>query len=140
MKNISRYNLAAPSLKEKISRFYDLGSPYYLKVFGRHIHDGYYITGQETREEAQENLIKFLVAKAKIKTGSTILDVGSGMGGSSIWLAKNLGARTTGITISSVQLDIARQLARRQNVNSQFLLMDAENIEFRTLSIIWWQH
>jgi tocopherol O-methyltransferase len=130
MKTISRHNLTVPSLKEKVSRFYDLGSPYYLQVFGRHIHDGYYFIGRETREEAQENLIKFLVDKAKIEPGSTILDVGSGVGGSSIWLTKNLEARTTGITISSIQLEIARQLAQQQRVDSRFLLMDAENIEF----------
>ncbi len=138
MQTISSGNPAVPSLKAKISRFYDLGSPYYLQVFGCHIHDGYYLTGKETREEAQENLIRFLSAKADIRPGSTILDVGSGIGGSSIWLAQQLQAKTTGITISPVQVDIARQLARDRNVDSRFLLMDAGDMSFlQTFDYIW---
>src|SRR5512135_3365145 len=104
------------SIADKVSRFYDIGSPYYLEYFGRHIHDGYYITGRETKQEAQENLIRFLVDKAKIEPGSRILDVGCGIGGSSIWLAENLGAQTVGITISPVQIEMANLLARERKV------------------------
>jgi tocopherol O-methyltransferase len=131
-------NAAGPSVTEKVKRFYDIGSPYYLKVFGKHIHDGYYITGKESRDEAQENLIKLLVDKAKIQAGSKILDVGCGIGGSSIWLAKNLGARTVGITISPGQIEIAQKMAQEQNVNSLFLLMNAEEMEFsEPFDVVW---
>jgi tocopherol O-methyltransferase len=123
---------------EKVRRFYDLGSPYYLKAYSQHIHDGYYVTGKESRVEAQENLIKLLVEKAGIKTGARVLDVGCGVGGSSIWLAKNLQASTVGITISPVQVELARNLAREQKTDSTFLLMDAEAMNFpETFDVIW---
>ncbi len=123
---------------QTIREFYDLGSPYYYKVYGSHIHDGYYITGRETKEEAQINLIKMLIEKCDIKRGSRILDVGCGIGGSSIWLAQNLGATTTGITISPVQVKMATQLARKEHANSTFLLMNAEEMEFsEKFDLIW---
>jgi tocopherol O-methyltransferase len=126
------------AIGKKVQRFYDLGSPYYLKIFGEHIHDGYYISGKESRPEAQENLIRFLAEKAAIKRGSRILDVGCGLGGSSIWLAKNLEALTVGITISAVQLNLAKKLAREQNATSAFLLMNAEEMEFpERFDFIW---
>ena len=130
--------LTLSSIKSKIQRFYDFGSPLYMKIYGQHIHDGYYITGNESKGEAQENLIKLIVEKAEIKKGSRILDVGCGVGGSSIWLAKNLGAVTTGITISPEQVEIADNLAKGQKVSSSFYLMDAENMNFsETFDVIW---
>ncbi|HEX7474331.1 MAG TPA: class I SAM-dependent methyltransferase [Dehalococcoidales bacterium] len=131
-------NATRLSVTEKVKRFYDIGSPYYLKVFGKHIHDGYYLTGKESRDEAQENLIKLLVDKAKIQVGSKILDVGCGIGGSSIWLAKNLDAQTVGITISPGQIEIAEKMAQEQNANSVFLLMNAEEMDFsEPFDVVW---
>jgi tocopherol O-methyltransferase len=126
------------AIEEKVRRFYDRASPHYLEYFGLHIHDGYYITGRESKEQAQENLVRFLVEKAGIEPGSRILDVGCGIGGSSVWLAENLGAHTVGITISPVQIEIARRLAREHQVDSAFLLMNAETMDFsEQFDIIW---
>jgi tocopherol O-methyltransferase len=131
-------NLTGTSIRAKVRKFYDLGSPLYLDVYGKHIHDGYYITGKETKEEAQENLIKLMAEKARIKKHARILDVGCGMGGSSIWLAENFGAVTTGITISPVQMDIAKKSAQDRKAKSSFLLMNAENMHFPgTFDVIW---
>jgi len=131
-------DLTGKSIREKISKFYDLGSPLYLEAYGRHIHDGYYITGKETKQEAQENLTKLLAEKARIKKCVKILDVGCGVGGSSIWLAEKYGATTVGITISPVQVEIARKLAKEKGVDSSFLLMNAEEMHFdETFDVIW---
>ena len=131
-------DLTGKALREKISKFYDLGSPLYLEVYGRHIHDGYYITGKEAKLEAQENLTKLLIEKAGIRKGARVLDVGCGVGGSSIWLAEKLRAMTVGITISPVQLEIAQRLAKENGVDSSFLLMNAEEMHFEeTFDVIW---
>jgi tocopherol O-methyltransferase len=137
-RNNGKESLTATSVIEKVRRFYDLGSPYYLSLYSEHIHDGYYITGRESKKEAQDNMVRLLVEKAKIPKGARILDVGCGVGGSSIWLAKNLDAATLGITISPVQVGIARRLAAEHSVNSQFLLMDAEKMRFdQSFDVIW---
>jgi tocopherol O-methyltransferase len=133
-----RNGLSNVVTKSRIQRFYDLGSPLYLEVYGENIHDGYYSSGKESRQEAQKNLTRFIAEKARIEKGAQILDVGCGVGGSSVWLAENFGATTVGITISPVQVEIARRLARERKVHSSFLLMDAENMKFdRTFDVIW---
>jgi tocopherol O-methyltransferase len=130
--------LSKTAITEKVRKFYDLGSPLYFEVYGKHIHDGYYITGRESKQEAQENLTSLLAGKARLKKGLKILDVGCGVGGSSVWLAENLDATTVGITISPVQVEIARKLAEERKVTSSFLLMDAEKMAFDdNFDVIW---
>ena len=116
---------------KKVGHFYDLASPYYLRVWGEHIHDGYYTTGKESKRQAQVKLVQLLASEAKISEGDTVLDVGCGMGGSSIWLANHLGATTVGITISSKQAKIAVERAGQQEAESSFILMDAEQMAIR---------
>ncbi len=119
-------SLTKAQTTEKVGHFYDLGSPYYLRVWGEHIHDGYYATGRESAEDAQIALVRTLAAEARIGPHDSVLDVGCGVGGSSIWLAQNRGAQTLGITISPAQARIATDLANRGRADCSFLLMDAE--------------
>jgi cyclopropane fatty-acyl-phospholipid synthase-like methyltransferase len=77
-------DLTPSPIVEKVKNFYDAGSSHYVKIFGANIHDGYNATGKESREEAQAELIRFLAEKAGIENGIRILDVGCGVGGSSI--------------------------------------------------------
>ena len=125
-------------ITQKIQRFYDLASPYLLKLWGIHIHEGYYKTGKESKEKAQEQLISLLAEKAQIKRGESVLDIGCGMGGTSVWLAKKLKCRVVGITISPIQIKIARKFAKTNKVNVNFLLMNAESMKFKQLSDIVW--
>jgi len=116
--------------KEKIREHYDLVSPYYQMLWGEHIHHGYWIHGDETKEKAQIQLIEHLAQAAGIRPGCRILDVGCGLGGSSIHLAKNYKAEVTGITNSPVQVEMARKAAASEGVNATFLLMNAESMKF----------
>ena len=127
-----------PTIKRKIQKFYDASSPYWLKLWGEHIHDGYYLTGKESKQEAQENLIRLLVEKAHIQKDNTVLDVGCGIGGTSIYLANKLDVRTTGITLSPVQVKMARERALQQHADSSFSVMDAEQMSFQKFfDVIW---
>ena len=116
--------------KPKIIEHYDLVSPYYHSLWGEHLHHGYWIRGDESKEAAQVQLIEHLAGLAEIKQGSRMLDIGCGFGASSIFLARKYGIRTTGITISPVQVDIANRAAAKANVDAKFLLMDAEALQF----------
>jgi len=117
------------NLKDKIVQHYDAISPFYRDLWGVHIHHGYWITGAETKEEAQEQLIEQLICRAKIHKGARILDVGCGLGGTAIYLYKSLSAHVMGITISPVQIEIGTELANRCGANVRLLLMDAETLE-----------
>lgn len=124
--------------KEQIREHYDVMSPYYQELWGEHIHHGYWIRGDESKEEAQVQLIERLAQAAGIRRGCKILDVGCGLGGSSIYLAKGFQADVTGITISPVQVEMAKRAAVEQNVDARFLLMDAEALDFEwCFDVVW---
>jgi len=124
--------------KQKIIKHYDFVSPYYYSLWGEHLHHGYWVTGKETKEEAQIALTKHLAEIANIKHGDKILDVGCGFGASSVYLAKEYAAKAIGITISSTQVTMAREAAAKAKVDSQFLLMDAEEMTFKEpFDVIW---
>jgi tocopherol O-methyltransferase len=124
--------------KEKIREFYDLVSSHFHELWGEHLHHGYWIRGDETKETAQIQLIEHLAQLAKIQPGRTILDVGCGTGASSIYLAKHYKVEATGITISPVQVGLANQAAAKEGVNGTFLLMDAEAMNFEKLFDVVW--
>ena len=126
------------TLKARIARHYDELSPYYKDLWGVHIHHGYWSTGRETKEEAQEQLIRELIARARIERGARVLDVGCGLGGTAIYLNKVLGATVTGITISPTQVELGSTLAKYNGADVRLLLMDAEAIEIEDrFDIVW---
>ena len=116
--------------KEAIKDFYDRLSPHFRSLWGPHLHDGYYITGEETREKAQEQLVEFLAELADIPRDSRVLDLGCGLGATSVWLAEHLNCRPTGVTLSEQQVQMARDLAAEHGVQAEFKVMDAEQLEF----------
>lgn len=125
-------------LKNRIAQHYDELSPFYKDIWGIHIHHGYWKNGTETKEEAQEQLIRELIARANIKNSSRILDVGCGLGGSAIFLSKFFGAHVTGITISPVQVEIGNALARQHGADVQLVQMDAEALDMADrFDVVW---
>jgi tocopherol O-methyltransferase len=130
--------MARPNEKEKIREFYDLVSSHFHDLWGEHLHHGYWIRGDETKERAQIQLIEHLAQMADIRPGRKILDVGCGTGASSIYLAKQYKVEATGITISPVQVVLAKKAAAMKDVNATFLLMDAEAMKFEKLFDVVW--
>jgi tocopherol O-methyltransferase len=127
-----------PNEKHRIIEHYDVVSPFYRSLWGEHLHHGYWIRGDESKEKAQLQLIEHLAQLAKIKPNSDILDIGCGFGASSLYLAKQYSASVTGITISSVQVEMAKQAAAGEHLEAQFLLMDAEAMSFqKQFDVLW---
>jgi tocopherol O-methyltransferase len=127
-----------PNDKTRITEFYDFVSPHFHALWGAHLHHGFWIRGDETKEQAQIQLIEHLAQVARIQPGGEILDVGCGTGAGSIYLAKHYQAKVTGITISSIQVDMARKAAAAERANATFLLMDAEAMTFeKSFDVIW---
>lgn len=124
--------------KHRIIEHYDLVTPFYRSLWGEHLHHGYWIRGDESKETAQVQLIEHLAELAGVKPGSDILDIGCGMGASSLFLSKHYHVAATGITNSSVQLQIAKKAAAEERLNAQFLLMDAQAMDFRKQFDLLW--
>ena len=85
-----------------------------LSSRGEHIHHGYFIDPADTKEVAQARLIDLLLERSQLPTGSQVLDVGCGIGGTSRFLAKNMGCSVTGITISGQQVKLAKELSSKE--------------------------
>jgi tocopherol O-methyltransferase len=70
-----------------------------------------------------------------------VLDVGCGMGGSAVYLAKAHGCQVTGLTLSRVQRMWAATSSRWHRVSrrTEFLAQDAEAADFpaRSFDVIW---
>eukprot|EP01103_Thecamoeba_quadrilineata_P008567 TRINITY_DN182_c0_g1_i4.p2 TRINITY_DN182_c0_g1~~TRINITY_DN182_c0_g1_i4.p2 ORF type:complete len:121 (+),score=24.45 TRINITY_DN182_c0_g1_i4:219-581(+) len=86
--------------------------------------------------------MKELSSRGQIFQGAKILDVGCGVGGGSIFLTKTFGAECTAITISSTQVQMATENAKKNDAPTiKFLEMDAENISLvdqnETFDFVW---
>ncbi|KAK3326324.1 S-adenosyl-L-methionine-dependent methyltransferase [Apodospora peruviana] len=106
------------ALKDRIKLHYDLASDYYLNLWGEHIHHGYWATDEaktnDSKEVAQVNLIRLLLTISGVAEGGRVLDVGCGIGGTSRFLASQLGCTVTGITISGKQVEMATRLTKNE--------------------------
>jgi len=91
-----------------VAAHYDDLDLFYRTIWGTHVHHGYWRTGKESTEEAVENLTHLVAARAGIKSGSCVCDIGCGYGGSAKIFADGYGARVIGITISKKQYELAK--------------------------------
>ncbi len=111
--------------------------------WGEHIHLGHYGAPPKRKD--------FLAAKAdfvhemvkwggldRLPKGTTLLDVGCGIGGSSRILAKDYEFQVTGITISPGQVQRATELTP-EGVSARFQRDDAMNLSFAdgSFDVVW---
>lgn len=131
-----------------IRSHYDLATPFYRLLWGPHIHHGLWSEDDAARRvpeasprAAQEQLTDTLASLAAVGRGQRVLDVGCGMGGSSIRLARRHGCRVTGITLSGVQQRWAAASAVLHGVGNAvaFQRADAESVDFDAASfdVVW---
>jgi len=130
------------SLQQRIQQFYDQSSGLWESVWGEHMHHGYYGadgTQPKERRQAQIDLIDELIAWAEVTQAQQILDVGCGIGGSSLYLAEKFGASATGITLSPVQANRATERAQAAQLPAQFQVADALNMPFADdqFDLVW---
>jgi tocopherol O-methyltransferase len=132
------------TLYQQIQQFYDASSNLWEQVWGEHMHHGYYgVDGkqQKERRQAQIDLIEEVLKWSGVKDAENILDVGCGIGGSSLHLAKKFNAQATGITLSPVQASRANQRAAEASLGSscQFLVANAQEMPFAddSFDLVW---
>jgi len=56
-------------------------APTTTRFGAKHLHHGYWIRGDESKEVAQLQLTEYLAELANIQTGSAVLDIGCGVWG-----------------------------------------------------------
>ncbi|HAN46968.1 MAG TPA: SAM-dependent methyltransferase [Cyanobacteria bacterium UBA8156] len=111
--------------------------------WGEHIHLGHYgyPTQRKNFIEAKHDFVREMVqwgGLAGLPKGTTVLDVGCGIGGSSRILAREYGFSVTGITISPQQVRRAQELTPA-DVDAKFQVDDAMALSFPDASfdVVW---
>ena len=114
LRSVQQYN-PVPRSRRNVAHHYDLDGRLYSLFLDkeRFYSCAYFPTGRESLEEAQAAKVRHIAGKLRLdRPGLTVLDIGCGWGGLAIALARDWGARVTGITLSTEQLAVARQTAQ----------------------------
>ena len=111
--------------------------------WGEHIHLGHYGSPPQRKDflQAKSDFVHEMVKWGgldKLPRGTTVLDVGCGIGGSSRILAKDYGFDVTGVTISPQQVLRAQELTP-EGVSAKFAVDDAMALSYPDASfdVVW---
>jgi len=111
--------------------------------WGEHIHLGHYGSPTQRKDflKAKEDFVHEMVRWGylnRLPPGTTVLDVGCGIGGSSRILARDYGFVVTGVTISPSQVRRAQELTSPE-LPVRFQIDDAMSLSFPDASfdVVW---
>lgn len=93
---------------EKVALHYNSLDPWYRKLWGEHLHHGFWKSGKESSSEAVEQLVELVAETAQLKEGEKVCDIGCGYGATARFLAERWKADVTGFSLSEKQLAYAR--------------------------------
>ena len=82
-------------------------------------HFGYWEPDTRSQAESLLNMNRQTALRIDPKPGERVLDAGCGVGGSSMWLARNYGVDTVGISISAKEIERARKYTRKRGLEAQ---------------------
>lgn len=115
---------------KRVLEYYDQCHIDYKLIWKIHkthaIHYGFYDKKNRTHKKAVANMNRVLARLAKIKSDDKVLDCGCGVGGSSVWIAKEIGAKVTGVNINKMQIEIAKEFAKEQEVGNKVTFLEKD--------------
>ena len=131
--------------KKEIERYYDLSEVHYRLFWdldkSKSLHYGYWDSTTKNFHQALLNINKVLAQQIKIVAGDIVLDAGCGVGGSSVWLAKETGCKVIGISLSEKQVKQANSLSVKEKVDHlvTFYQKDFTDTGFpdQTFDVVW---
>ncbi len=107
--------------KRNISAHYDLGNAFYREWLDPSMtySSALYSTGANDLESAQAAKYRALAQDAGIGPGDHVLEIGCGWGGFAEFVAREIGCRVTGLTISREQHDFAKARIARAGLSDR---------------------
>lgn len=130
---------------QDVANYYDQTEVHYRRFWkfeeALGLHYGVWSEGIKNLKDAVLNTNKLLAELGEIKSTDVVLDAGCGVGGSSIYLAKNIGCKVTGITLSEKQAATAAEFAEKHRVTQlvSFKAMNYTSTSFadNTFDFVW---
>jgi cyclopropane-fatty-acyl-phospholipid synthase len=119
--------------RRNVAHHYDISNDLYRRFLDADLQYScaYFARPDMTLEEAQAAKKAHIARKLLIQPGMKTLDIGSGWGGLSMTLARDHGARMTGVTLSTEQLALARERVAEAGLSDQveFRLTDYRDLD-----------
>ncbi len=99
----------------------------------KNLHYGFWDKGTKGLSDAVENANRLVCELLNLQKDDCVLDAGCGVGGPSLFMAKNFGVNAVGITLSSKQIRHARKKARELHLDHlvSFEMMDFNKTKFK---------
>jgi tocopherol O-methyltransferase len=117
---------------ERVRHHYDAFTLPYRMFWGKHLHHGLFLNGNESATRAQLLMVQHCLSLLPSLKDSRILDLGCGFGATSILLAEKCPCHVTGITISPRQARYACRSAAGRGLGGRtsFLVANAEDFTY----------
>jgi cyclopropane-fatty-acyl-phospholipid synthase len=134
LRRLQQVNTASRA-RRNVAHHYDLSGEFYRLFLDEDMQYScaYFERPDMTLEEAQRAKKRHIAAKLNIKSGQTVLDIGSGWGGLSLTLAKSFHVDVLGITLSTEQHAVSTERAHEEGLDGQvhFELRDYRDLSER---------
>lgn len=134
LRQVAQYNPVAIS-RRNVRHHYDLSNAFYRQMLDDDMQYScaYFADSSMSLEQAQAAKKAHIANKLLLEPGMRVLDIGCGWGGMALTLARDYGARVTGVTLSERQLEVARARARAEGLEDrvEFRLQDYREITER---------
>src|ERR1051326_4791536 len=120
-----------------IERYYDTQQVFYTHLWSRSaLHYGLWYPETKTLREAIKNTDRLMTHLLDIRRDDIVLDAGCGVGGSCFHIAESTRAHVEGITLSGVQLAIARRSCKQLGLETRvnFSRQDFCQTDFKDMS------
>jgi SAM-dependent methyltransferase len=107
--------------KDEVIAFYNGAIPLINRLAGQNVHYGYWPTPEDnsTLHQAMDNLTEVMIERIRVTAGQRVLDVGCGLGGPAIRLARTTGAEVVGIGTSPIMIEEANARVRAEGLSEQ---------------------
>ncbi len=118
--------------RRNITAHYDLGNDFYRLWLDETMtySSADFESPEQSLADAQRNKYRSIAARAGVKADGHVLEIGTGWGGMALYLAGELGARVTSVTISQAQHDLARERIREAGLEDR---VDVQLRDYRDL-------
>ncbi|WP_167978819.1 SAM-dependent methyltransferase [Lentzea indica] len=126
------------TVEAQVRTYYDTAGPAYSQLMGPFWHHGDLeseTAGLSPAEAAKALALKQIKA-ADLQPGGTALDFGSGVGGTTVYMASISGASFVGLSNNEWLSEQARQYCAEQGMSSQVSFLTAGDEDYKTL-VAW---